>query len=197
MFISGLPSKDASREPGGEFRCTKSLSKLQLLSTVIFKYWNLTGVINLMFCSQNEESACVCAATAAESVLHRHLSLSENVFFRYQILSLLIGPLSSCVFCLAENVALRGKASQAAQYHHPFGEAYSAIDGHRRASFGDGSCTHTTELEEPWWTVDLLDSYVITSISITNRQDCCQSRLSGVRIHIGNTRNNNGLGNPM
>lgn len=108
-----------------------------------------------------------------------------------------VESLSSRVFCLAENVALRGKASQAAQYHHPFGDPYSAIDGNRRASFGDGSCTHTTELEQPWWTVDLLDSYVITSISITNRQDCCQSRLSGVRIHIGNTRNNNGLGNPM
>lgn len=97
----------------------------------------------------------------------------------------------------AENVALRGKASQAPRYDHPFGDAYSAIDGSNEANFRHGSCTHTAEQDEPWWTVDLLDAYVITSISITNRGDCCQVRLSGVRIHIGNSRNNNGLQNPL
>lgn len=93
--------------------------------------------------------------------------------------------------CPTENLALRGKASQAARYEHAFGEAYSAIDGSREGIFSHGSCTHTAEQEEPWWTVDLLDSYIITSITITNRQDCCRARLSGVRIHIGNSPKSN------
>lgn len=94
-------------------------------------------------------------------------------------------------------MALRGKASQAARYDHPFGDAYSAIDGNRDGNFRHGSCTHTAEQEQPWWTVDLLDAYVITSVTVTNRQDCCEARLSGVRIHIGHSAGNNGLQNPM
>ncbi|CAF91122.1 unnamed protein product [Tetraodon nigroviridis] len=108
---------------------------------------------------------------------------------------LLLLLLRACVAAAAyQNVALRGKASQSTRFEHVFGDAHSAIDGNRDGTFNHGSCTHTAEQREPWWTVDLLDPYAITSITITNRQDCCPFRLSGVRIHIGN---NNGLQNPV
>lgn len=99
--------------------------------------------------------------------------------------------------CLIENLALRGKASQATRFEHAFGGPDSAIDGNHIGIFSYGSCTHTAEQEEPWWTVDLLDSYIITSIILTNRQDCCKNRLSGVRIHIGNSPKRNGRQNQM
>ncbi|TNN02853.1 hypothetical protein fugu_010340 [Takifugu bimaculatus] len=96
-----------------------------------------------------------------------------------------------------QNLALRGKASQSTRFEHAFGGPDSAIDGNNIAIFSYGSCTHTAEQEEPWWTVDLLDSYIIISITITNRQDCCRNRLSGMRIHIGNSAKKNGRQNQI
>lgn len=96
-----------------------------------------------------------------------------------------------------ENVALRGKATQSSRYLHAFGGAYNAIDGNRESHFHSGSCTHSAEETNPWWRVDLLDSYVVTSITITNRGDCCEQRISGLQIHIGNSLKDNGASNPM
>ncbi|XP_034553429.1 uncharacterized protein LOC117822690 [Notolabrus celidotus] len=95
-----------------------------------------------------------------------------------------------------ENVALRGKATHSISYPHDFGAANSAIDGNRDSDFHHGSCTHTAEQSNPWWRVDLLESYTIPSIIITNRGDCCSARLNGLEIYIGNSLQNNGLGNP-
>ncbi|KAG7999307.1 Fucolectin-4 [Nibea albiflora] len=108
---------------------------------------------------------------------------------------LLLGTCSADTY---ENVALRGKATQSDRYNHAFGAAYSAIDGNRDTNFDHASCTHTSGLKpNPWWRVDLLDSYVITSISIYNRGDCCPERINGLQIHIGNSLTNNGLNNPL
>ncbi|XP_076592863.1 uncharacterized protein LOC143324359 [Chaetodon auriga] len=96
-----------------------------------------------------------------------------------------------------QNVALRGKATQSARYFHTFGAAYNAIDGNTDSTFGSGSCSHTTEMNNPWWRVDLLESYIVTSITIVNRGDCCQHRINGLQIHIGNSLENEGLKNPM
>jgi len=93
------------------------------------------------------------------------------------------------------NVALRGKATQSQRYQggaDVFGAAYNAIDGNRDFNFRDGSCTHTSEQTNPWWRVDLLESYVITSIKITNRGDCCGNRIDGAEIYIGNCKDYNG-----
>ncbi|KAK9514329.1 hypothetical protein VZT92_027804 [Zoarces viviparus] len=89
-----------------------------------------------------------------------------------------------------ENVALRGKATQSDRYEHVFSAAYNAIDGNRDANYHAGSCTHTDEMTNPWWRVDLLESYIVTSVIITNRGDCCAERLNGAQIHIGNSMNN-------
>ncbi len=58
-------------------------------------------------------------------------------------------------------------------------------------------CTATTSQDDPWWRLDLLDKYVLTSITITNRKDCCPERLDGAEIHIGNSLLNNGNSNPL
>nr|Q9I928.1 RecName: Full=Fucolectin-4; Flags: Precursor [Anguilla japonica]BAB03526.1 fucolectin-4 [Anguilla japonica] len=98
-----------------------------------------------------------------------------------------------------ENVALRGRATQSAQLrgeHAALAHASNAIDGNRDSNYHHGSCTHT-EGANPWWRVDLLQVYTIASVTITNRGDCCGERISGARILIGNSLENNGINNPQ
>ncbi|XP_049439313.1 fucolectin-7-like [Epinephelus fuscoguttatus] len=109
-------------------------------------------------------------------------------------LLLLLGTCSAHTY---QNVALRGKATQSNRYVHAFGAASSAIDGNRDSDFHSGSCTHTKEEANPWWRVDLLESYIVTSIVVTNRGDCCAERLNGAEIHIGNSLQDNGAANPV
>nr|AGT40149.1 fucose-binding lectin [Trachidermus fasciatus] len=105
--------------------------------------------------------------------------------------------LETCSAYTYENVALRGKASQSNRYEHAFGGAYTAIDGNRESNFHSGSCTHTDEETNPWWRVDLLESYIVTSIIVINRGDCCDNRLNGAEIHVGNSLKDNGAANPV
>uniref|UniRef100_A0A672L7K8 Si:ch73-359m17.2 n=1 Tax=Sinocyclocheilus grahami TaxID=75366 RepID=A0A672L7K8_SINGR len=60
-----------------------------------------------------------------------------------------------------------------------------------------GSCSLTLWNMNPWWRVDLLDVYRITRISITNRGDCCEKRIEGIQICIGNSLENNGNNNEL
>ncbi|KAM4580832.1 uncharacterized protein PAE49_005541 isoform 2-T2 [Odontesthes bonariensis] len=97
------------------------------------------------------------------------------------------------------NLALRGKATQSQRYRGDwdvFAAAYNAIDGNQNSNFDSGSCTHTVQQTSPWWRVDLLESYVITSIKITNRGDCCGTRIAGAEIHIGSSKDYNGPDSP-
>nr|Q9I926.1 RecName: Full=Fucolectin-6; Flags: Precursor [Anguilla japonica]BAB03528.1 fucolectin-6 [Anguilla japonica] len=97
---------------------------------------------------------------------------------------------------IQENVAVRGKATQSDQLQgqwDAFSHASNAIDGNQDSYFYHGSCTHTSGGANPWWRVDLLQEYKITSVTITNRGDCCGERITGARIIIGK---NNGLNNP-
>uniref|UniRef100_A0A3Q2DBI6 Si:ch211-215k15.4 n=1 Tax=Cyprinodon variegatus TaxID=28743 RepID=A0A3Q2DBI6_CYPVA len=95
-----------------------------------------------------------------------------------------------------KNVALHGKATQSDRVNHVCGAASGAIDGNRQANFYAGSCTHTERMTNPWWRVDLLDTYIITSMSVTNRGDCCAVELNGAEIHIGNSLLSDGAANP-
>ncbi|XP_036414066.1 fucolectin-5-like [Colossoma macropomum] len=99
----------------------------------------------------------------------------------------------------AKNLALYGKATQSSLVENPYaayGHAYNAIDGNIDSNFGHGSCTATRWQQNPWWRVDLLDEYTVTSITITNRGDCCPERINGAEICIGNSLRNNGNDNP-
>lgn len=69
----------------------------------------------------------------------------------------------------------------------------SRFGGEYPASFAnDGVLTnfaHTScnlDGAGPWWSVDLGGLATVSSISITNRVDCCQGRLSGYTLRVGN-----------
>ena len=71
-----------------------------------------------------------------------------------------------------------------------------AIDGNRASNLREGSCTHTNYDLKPWWRLDLLKTYQINTVTITNRGDCCPERISGAEIRIGDSLNDKGNGNP-
>ncbi|KAG9332059.1 hypothetical protein JZ751_016192 [Albula glossodonta] len=119
------------------------------------------------------------------------------VILQILTISLLLPPGSNGLV----NVAVRGTATQSAIYsaNHAAGlcDASNAIDGNRDANALHGSCTHSTNVPNPWWRVDLLKPYKIHSVTITNRGDCCPNRINGAEIHIGNSLENNGITNPL
>ncbi|XP_055020154.1 fucolectin-like isoform X2 [Boleophthalmus pectinirostris] len=96
-----------------------------------------------------------------------------------------------------QNVALRGKATQSNRYNSEYSAASNAIDGNRESDYNAGSCAVTKTQTNPWWRVDLLETYIVTSITITNRGDCCPERLDGAEIHVGNSLLYNGNLNPV
>ncbi|XP_063055978.1 fucolectin-like [Engraulis encrasicolus] len=98
------------------------------------------------------------------------------------------------------NVALYGRATQSNLIDNPwsgYSDAHNAIDGNRDSHFHHGSCSSTNTQTNPWWRVDLLKEYIITSVVITNRGDCCSERLDGAEIHIGSSLLENGNRNPL
>jgi len=95
---------------------------------------------------------------------------------------------------LSENLASSGSATQSSKYNN-LGSASNAIDRKRVANYMCGSCTHTNPETNPWWRVDLLDTYNITSVTITNRWDCCGERIEGAEIHVGHGMD--GVNNPL
>ncbi|KAJ8340851.1 hypothetical protein SKAU_G00331420 [Synaphobranchus kaupii] len=99
-----------------------------------------------------------------------------------------------------ENVAVRGTATQSTLLRSTdglYGHADNAIDGNRDSNFYHASCSHTNFENNPWWRVDLLQTYVVASVTITNRGDCCANRINGAEIHIGDSLENNGIDNPQ
>ncbi|KAK1895062.1 Fucolectin-1 [Dissostichus eleginoides] len=97
------------------------------------------------------------------------------------LLMLLMGTCAAPL--IVRNVALRGKATQSNRYEHVFGSASNAIDGNRDNTFDSGSCSHTDEESNPWWRVDLLEPYIVTSVIISNRETAVQKGLRGHRIY--------------
>ncbi|XP_039973392.1 uncharacterized protein si:ch211-215k15.4 [Xiphias gladius] len=151
-----------------------------------FVFRGVPGVL-LAFSSNHPAPGGKVLALFGDPAIMVHL----NVFL---LLLLLLGTCSASTY---QNVALRGKATQSDRYEHMFGSAYSAIDGNRESLFAAGSCTHTDEQTNPWWRVDLLESYIVTSVTVTNRGDCCEHRINGLQIHIGKSLQDDGLANPM
>ncbi|XP_026056124.1 uncharacterized protein LOC113041681 isoform X1 [Carassius auratus] len=98
--------------------------------------------------------------------------------------------------CVPRNLALGGEAVQSSTYSD-LAAAHNAVDGNRESLYMLGSCSHTNGDKDPWWRVDLLDVYRVTRVSITNRGDCCEKRIEGVQIRIGNSLENNGNNNEL
>jgi hypothetical protein len=101
---------------------------------------------------------------------------------RDQLYILYVDTLKKCVliiFSARSNIAVGKESYQSSTY-----QERPSIYGPQRANDGntngilfstnDVSCTHTKIDTLPyWWAVDLGQKYVIDSISIYNRQDCC------------------------
>ncbi|TRY57768.1 hypothetical protein DNTS_012034 [Danionella cerebrum] len=54
-----------------------------------------------------------------------------------------------------------------------------AVDGERT------TCSHTLFGSNPWWILDLRKPYYVTTVTVTNRLDCCSDRIKGATIRIG------------
>nr|XP_002741091.1 PREDICTED: uncharacterized protein LOC100373294 [Saccoglossus kowalevskii] len=67
--------------------------------------------------------------------------------------------------------------------------AGKAVDGNFDSNFKGKSCTQTEKSLEPWWKLDLGQERGIYGVTITNRMDCCSSRLKEAEIRIGNSEN--------
>ncbi|XP_065105652.2 fucolectin-like isoform X2 [Paramisgurnus dabryanus] len=95
----------------------------------------------------------------------------------------------SCFCVLFVNLARRGQTVQSSTGMVGW-EADKAIDT------SPLTCTHTVATtDNPWWRVDLLDSYYISRVVVTNRPDYGPERLDGAEIRIGNSLANNGNNN--
>jgi RHS repeat-associated protein len=81
-----------------------------------------------------------------------------------------------------QNLALGKTASQSSTVLGA--TASRANDGNTDGNFADGSVSHTDFQNQPWWQVDLGSSQQITSVSVWNRTDCCQSRTSNFNVIV-------------
>ncbi|XP_056418941.1 uncharacterized protein LOC130360477 [Hyla sarda] len=121
------------------------------------------------------------------------ISLQCPFFYQFTMPVLLLGYSADTA---VQNVALRGRATQSTNYEG-LSAAINAIDGNTDPIFAHGSCFSTKDFEtSPWWRVDLLETYQISHITITNRGDCCADYINGAEILIGDSLTNNGNNNP-
>lgn len=94
--------------------------------------------------------------------------MQDNVLKMALLLGLL---LNYCVTTFGDdtlhNVALYKPAFQSSVYYEWYAE--KGNDGKKKGvATSDICCTHTLYENNSWWMVDLLDSYVVTSIVLTN-----------------------------
>ncbi|XP_059195893.1 uncharacterized protein LOC131976757 [Centropristis striata] len=87
------------------------------------------------------------------------------------------------------NIARGGKVTQSSVGWN--GVPERAIDGKHYTNYGQRSCSHTNHDQNPWWRLDLLKTYKINSVTVTNRKDCCHDRIKGAEIRIGNSPDGN------
>ncbi|XP_050969663.1 uncharacterized protein LOC127167579 [Labeo rohita] len=98
----------------------------------------------------------------------------------YKSLLFLLGYFSVQTKAAKEvNVATWGTAVQSTVSFNWYAE--NALDGNSL------SCTHTASQSDPWWKVDLPKTYSVNTVTITNRPDCCDTRINGAEIRVGNS----------
>uniref|UniRef100_A0A8C6XXR5 Fucolectin tachylectin-4 pentraxin-1 domain-containing protein n=1 Tax=Naja naja TaxID=35670 RepID=A0A8C6XXR5_NAJNA len=118
--------------------------------------------------------------------------------------TLLAGPaaVQGCIYLPADvdrtNLAFRKPTYQSSIYPNIHGgPSEKAVDGDCQGGWTHGSCTHTKLERNPWWRVDLGESYKIFAVVVKNRQDCCSHRLLGAEIHLGDSLENSGRSNHL
>jgi hypothetical protein len=87
---------------------------------------------------------------------------------------------------LTDNIAIGKAATQSSTVASA--NASNAIDGNVDGVFGNGSVTHTGDIAaNAWWQVDLGASASIAAMTIWNRTDCCEDRLSDYWVFVSDT----------
>merc|ERR1719318_2316601 len=88
--------------------------------------------------------------------------------------------------CEPYNIARDKPASQSTTYNSN-GTPDHGTDGNTNGDYLYRTCTHTTSQRNPWWKVDLQDTFPVREVIVYNRADCCADRIDGFIIHVGNT----------
>ena len=65
------------------------------------------------------------------------------------------------------------------------GASGRGVDGDSTTGFSQGSCTLTTQENNPWWIVDLGQVEPVSEVYIVNRGDSLGNRLSNFEIRVG------------
>lgn len=81
-------------------------------------------------------------------------------------------------FSLAENIALKGRASQSSTFCEPTGRCFNAsysVDGFREQGLYPGrGCSRTQPSSYNEWRVTWPMGHYISDLVIYNRKDCCE-----------------------
>jgi hypothetical protein len=110
--------------------------------------------------------------------------LQRTTLLSWGFVLLLFFPLA---LLAQSNVALQKQTSQSSDYSRSSGQSFKAVDGNTSGAWNMGSITHTrggNGESNPWWQVDLGNTYEINSIRIWNRTDCCSERLTNLNIWV-------------
>lgn len=92
------------------------------------------------------------------------------------------------IFPFSGNIA-RGKPTKQSATGSG-GVASRAVDGNANPQWNGRSCTLTPRLRGAWWRVDLQMMYAVAKVKITNRGDCCWTRLKNFEVRVGNVDQN-------
>ncbi|XP_074811155.1 uncharacterized protein LOC141988904 [Natator depressus] len=95
----------------------------------------------------------------------------------------------------APNVAL-GKTASQSSTREIEDNPMRATDGSLLNHSPSQQCSQTHRDFQPWWTVDLSKTFIVSSVVITNQGDCCKERINGAEIRIGNSSELGGTLNP-
>jgi len=150
-------------------------------TTNYFFLWVNTSIFNCLHETISHNLLCILHNTVSFIVLHCPSSST-----------IISGMLLSLAFFAAVllpnhgvngvNVALEKPATQLGEGY--YGLASRAVDGNTSGDWYDNSVTCTSKDNDPWWEVDLEETYVISSIVVYNRQDCCDARLNDFSVTI-------------
>jgi hypothetical protein len=94
----------------------------------------------------------------------------------------IVPPLSGGNTGAIKNLALKKQARQSSTSYG--GTPERAVDGNRDGNHNAGSVSHTANVPNDWWEVDLGSQKQIQEIKLWNRTDCCSERLSNFYVLV-------------
>ncbi|XP_025107113.1 fucolectin-3-like isoform X2 [Pomacea canaliculata] len=84
----------------------------------------------------------------------------------------------------SSNLALKKPAQQVSDFS-TIGLAGNAVDGYNDGLYNTGSCSHTNDIKDNWWKVDLKGYYTVTQVDIFSRIEvCCAYRLQQFEVRV-------------